>query len=144
MVDPDCLAWLLRRLDGEVGYLRRRAAEDDGEALLADEERLSGLKYRFVTALETTITVAQHLSATQRWSAPTSNADSLRQLGRHQVIDVELGARLASAVGMRNVLVHAYADVDVDDQRVVAALGDVGDLEAFSAAVARWAVDEGR
>ena len=48
--------------------------------------------------------------------------------------------RLASAVG-RNVLVHACADVD--DHRVVAALEDVedvGDLEALSAAVARWAI----
>lgn len=140
MVDPERLASLLRRLDDEVAYLRRRVDEDDGAALLADEERLSGLKYRFVTALETTINIAQHLAATQRWRVPTSNADSLRQLGREQVIDDELAGRLASAIGFRNVLVHAYADVD--DQRVVAALDDVGDLESLSTAVARWAVDQ--
>lgn len=139
MVDPERLASLLRRLDGEVAYLRRRADEGEGPALLADEERLSGLKYRFVTALETVINVAQHLAATQRWPVPTSNADSLRQLGRQRVVEDALAERLAGAVGFRNVLVHAYADVD--DQRVIAALDDVGDLEAFSVAVARWATD---
>lgn len=107
MVDPEPLAALLRRLDGEVASLRRRADEGEEAALLADEERLSGLKHRFVTALETVIDVAQHLAASERWPVPASNADSLRQLGR---------------------------------QRVVAALDDVGDLEAFSVAVARWAI----
>lgn len=111
MVDPERLASLLRRLDGEVAYLRRRADAGDGASLLADEERLSGLEYRFVTALETTIDVAQHLSATQRWASPASNADSLRRLGEHRVIDPALAGRLASAVGFPDVLVHACADV---------------------------------
>jgi len=39
-------------------------------------------------------------------------------------------------VGLRNLLVHRYDDVD--DERVVASLDRLGDVEAFASMVARW------
>jgi uncharacterized protein YutE (UPF0331/DUF86 family) len=135
VVDAERVAALLQRLRGEVAYLAARATEDR-RALRADEERLSGLKYRFVTALETVVSVAQHLCASEGWGPPTSNARSVALLGEHGVLDHDLADRLASAVGFRNVLVHQYAEVD--DDRVVAHLDGVGDLEAFVATTAAW------
>jgi hypothetical protein len=52
VVDADRVAAMLQRLRGELAYLSARAA-DDRAAVRGDEERMSGLKYRFVTALET-------------------------------------------------------------------------------------------
>lgn len=126
---------MLRRLDVEIAYLRARAAQDR-DALRADEERLSGLKYRFVTALETLVNISQHLCASEGWGPPRSNGDSVRLLGRHGVIDDELADRLAAAVGFRNVLVHQYAEVD--DARVVAHLDQVDDLVRFVETTSRW------
>lgn len=137
MVDVERVTALLRRLDVEVRYLRARA-DDDRARLRADEERLSGLKYRFITALETLINIAQHLCAAEGWGPPDSNAASVRLLGRHCVIEEDLAGRLAAAVGFRNVLVHQYAEVD--DDQVVANLDDIGDLERFIAAAAAWLV----
>ena len=138
MVDRERLTALLRRLASDVGYLRARA-DGDRAALRADEERLSGLKYRFVTALETVVSIAQHLSAGQGWGPPESNAASVRLLGRHGVIEQELANRLGSAVGFRNVLVHEYAQVD--DDLAVAQLDEVGDLAAFLVATTTWLRD---
>lgn len=135
MVDPERVALMLLRLRGEVTYLRRRA-EEDRAAIRADEERLSGLKYRFVTALETVINVAQHLCASEGWGPPASNAQVLRLLGTHGVLDAALADRLAAAVGFRNLLVHQYGEVD--DDIVVAGLDDVIDLDDFISAVAAW------
>ncbi len=121
-VDVERLLVLLRRFDGKVTYLAARAGEDRA-ALRADEQRLSGLKYRFVTALETLVNNAQHSCASQGRGPLTSNAASVVLLGEHGVVGVDLARSLAGAVGFRDVLVHQYAEVD--DDRVVANLDGV-------------------
>lgn len=45
--------------------------------------------------------------------SPASYGDAFRLLGRHGIIDEDLAARLSRAAGFRNVLVHAYADLDL-------------------------------
>lgn len=140
MVDAERVAALLVRLRGEAAYLRRRA-DGNRQAIRDDEERLSGLKYRFVTALETVINIAQHLCASEGWGPPTSNGHSVLLLGEHGVLETELAGELASAVGFRNVLVHQYDEVD--DDRVVANLDDVEDLQRFIRSVASWVDAQG-
>lgn len=138
MVDGERVAALLTRLRAELDYLTARAAGDRA-ALREDEERLSGLKYRFITALETVVNIAQHLCASEGWGPPASNADSVRLLGRHGVIGEPLGDRVAAGVGFRNILVHQYDEVD--DDRVIAHLDEVDDLHAFVRQTADWVID---
>lgn len=138
MVDLERVTALLRRLEAETAYLRARA-DGDRSALRADEERLSGLKYRFVTALETVIKIAQHLCASEGWGPPDSNAASVRLLSEHRLVDEDLAGRLAAAIGFRNVLVHEYAEVD--DDQVIANLDEVDDLARFVTAVSTWLRD---
>lgn len=135
MVDRRRVALLLRRITDELYYLEARSAEDRA-VLRADDERLSGLKYRFVTTIEGVVNVAQHLCASEGWGPPKDNADSLRVLARHEVLDAQLADGLAHAVGFRNLLVHQY--VDVDDDRVVGYLDHLTDMSAFVASVSRW------
>jgi uncharacterized protein YutE (UPF0331/DUF86 family) len=135
VVDETRVALLLQRVTDELAYLRARA-EGDRRALLSDDERLSGLKYRFVTAIEGVVNVAQHLCAAEGWGPPRDNGDAVRTIARHGVLPVDLGDRLARAVGFRNVLVHRYAEVD--DRLVVAQLDEIADLDDFVAAVSAW------
>lgn len=120
--------------------LRERASEDL-VALRHDEARLSGTKYRFVTALEAVLDVTHHLLASELWGPAESSADAVRLLARHGVIEADLAERLARATGFRNVLVHGYAEVD--DDRVVAALDDLDDLEMFTVQVRAWVRSSG-
>lgn len=135
MVDERRVRRLLQRVSEDLAWLRERA-RGDRAALRADADRLAALKYRFVTAIEGCLNVAQHVCASEGWGPPGTNAEALRLLGRHGVLDAALAESLARAVGFRNVLVHGY--VDVDDDRVVAQLDRAGDLDAFVAAVSRW------
>lgn len=135
MVDERRVRRLLQRVGEDLSWLRDRACGDRA-AIRADADRLAALKYRFVTAIEGCLNVAQHLCASEAWGPPATNAEALRLLGRHGVLDAALADSLARAVGFRNVLVHGY--VDADDDRVVAQLDRVGDLDAFVAAVSRW------
>ncbi len=136
MVDPVRLARLLQRLGEQLAILRTRAAEDR-DALRADEARLSGTKYRFVTAIEAVLDIAHHLLASELWGPPEDSAGAVRLMARHGVLNADLAERLAQATGFRNVLVHGYAEVD--DERVIAHLDQLDDLADFVDQVRTWA-----
>ena len=135
MVDERRLVRLLQRVASELAYLQARAGEDRA-ALQADAERLSGLKYRFVTTIEGVVNVAQHLCASEGWGPPKDNGDAVRIVGAHGVLDEQLARRLVGAVGFRNLLVHQYAEID--DARTVAFLDRIGDIQDFVSQVSTW------
>lgn len=139
MIDEPRVLRLLDAITRDVLALRSQAAAG-AEALRADEIALAALKYRFVTSIEGVARVANHLVVSEGWGAPETNADAVQRLAEQGVIDVELASRLRSAIGFRNVLVHQYAEVD--DDRVVASLGDLDDLDAYVAQVAAWTTSQ--
>lgn len=136
VVDEVRLARLLQRLGEQLSVLRDRAAENRVH-LLSDEVHLSGTKYRFVTAIEAVLDVAHHILASELWGPAEDSGHAVRLIARHGVLDTDLAERLARATGFRNVLVHGYAEVD--DSRVIAALDELDDFEAFITQVRRWA-----
>lgn len=138
MVDVRRLSRLLRGVTEDIARLRRAAAV--GEALLDDENALDAVKYRFVTAIEGCIDVAQHVAASERFAAPATNADAMRILARNDVLAPELAEDLAAAVRFRNVLVHRYAEVD--DRLVIEHLGRLDRLSGFVAAIDEAFVDD--
>ena len=70
-----------------------------------------------------------------------SYAECLRTLGREGRLDEALAGRLARAVGLRNVLIRDY--LDVNDRLVFEALENLDDLRAFAAQIARTDTDSG-
>ena len=66
--------------------------------------------------------------------SPPSYGDAFRTLGQHGVIDRDLAERLARAAGFRNLVVHAYADLDLARVHAAAVHGP-DDLLAFLGAL---------
>jgi uncharacterized protein YutE (UPF0331/DUF86 family) len=64
--------------------------------------------------------------------SPPTYGDAFRLLGEHGILDRRLSARLARAAGFRNLLVHAYADLDLLRVHQIATTGP-DDLAAFLA-----------
>ena len=62
MVDERRVRRLLQRIADDLAWLAERRGGDRA-SLRADSDRLAALKYRFVTAIEGCINVAQHLCA---------------------------------------------------------------------------------
>ena len=76
------------------------------------------------------------VSACLHWDlgAPSSYADAFRRLAGAGIVDESLAARLARAAGFRNVIAHAYDQLDMG--RVFrAAREGPGDFDAFLAAL---------
>jgi uncharacterized protein YutE (UPF0331/DUF86 family) len=135
VVDEERVARLLQRVTRDAAYLTARRGLPAAD-LLADETALAAVKYRFITAIEGAARVAHHITVSEGWAAPETNAAAFRELGERGVVSADLAAALARAAGLRNLLVHQYADVD--DTTVVASLHRVTDLDDFVAQVARW------
>ncbi len=87
-------------------------------------------------ALQTAIDIAVHILAEDTARPPDEYGAAFLALGDLGVFDAELAARLRMAAGMRNVLVHDY--LEVDSSLVWQAIENLGDLDAFAAAVDRY------
>jgi uncharacterized protein YutE (UPF0331/DUF86 family) len=66
--------------------------------------------------------------------SPPTYGDAFRRLAVAGVLDDGLAARLAGAAGFRNLIVHAYADLDLQRVHAIATSGPA-DLRAFLAAL---------
>lgn len=137
MVDPLRVRTLLDRLAAEVEALRRLGARGTGE-LLADDDLLAAVKYRFIIAIEVCIDVGRHVIASEGLRAPLDYADVFTVLADADLVDPALAADLRDTARFRNLLVHNYTKVD--DARVVEILRErVDDLALFRTALARAA-----
>jgi uncharacterized protein YutE (UPF0331/DUF86 family) len=141
MVDERRLRRLMQRIEADLVYLLRRR-EDDRSALVEDVDRLAAMKYFLLTAIEGCLAVAQHMCSSEGWGPPSDNADAMRLLGKHGVLEHNHSSAMASAVRFRNVLVHEY--VHVDDARVVGYLDELGDLQRFVVSVSAWVDQQSR
>jgi uncharacterized protein YutE (UPF0331/DUF86 family) len=139
VVDEVRVLRLLRSISDDLAVLRAEASADPGRQ--ADPIWLRGVKYTFVTAIEASVDVAQHVCASQGWGPPRDNGDAIRLLGAHGVLSADLADRLRRAVGFRNVLVDDY--VEVDDGIVLERLVNLCDLDDFVSVVAAWVVPAG-
>lgn len=132
MIDP---ARTRRLLEALAGYRDQLAALRDMplEEYL-ENEALAG-RYLVQVSAQTCIDLANHVIASLRWRAARDFRDAFTVLEEHSVLDATLAERLRAVAGLRNRLVHLYADVD--DALVHRALPEgLQDLEAFGRAIA--------
>jgi uncharacterized protein YutE (UPF0331/DUF86 family) len=138
-VDEGRVVRLLRGISERTARLRTAYLSDRNER---GDLWLDGIKYLLITTIESCVDVAQHVASSENFGPPDSNAEALRVLGARGVIAAELAERLALAVGLRNVLVHQYAQVD--DDIVRAAAHRLDEFEQFVVQVSAWLADQPR
>jgi uncharacterized protein YutE (UPF0331/DUF86 family) len=118
-----------------VVQLSRPAAGDSG-CLREDPVLRAAVERWLRVAIEACIDVAFHVVASNEWTPPETARSAFATLGGHGLIDSGLASRLGSVAGMRNVLVHEYAEVALD--RIARAVReDLDDLREFGGEIAR-------
>ena len=104
------------------------------EQIESDRKLVWALRYGMLESIQIVIDIACAIVSHDNLGYPKSYVDCLRLLGQASYLDEALARRLAQAVGMRNILIHEY--LDVDDAILFAALDRLSDLRDFAAAVA--------
>lgn len=129
MVDAESVATRLDRLSELLEQLEAiRAGGRD--SYRSDFRTRLAADHAIQLAVQVCIDIGAHLIAELGLKAPSDYRgifDSLLSAG----LEPSLGERLAEAVGMRDILVHGY--LEVDDEAVWGALDRLDDLRQFAA-----------
>ena len=123
----------LKRLEENLRELERfRGTSIDD---LEGRQKRWALRYGMLESIQAIIDIACAVVSRYNLGYPDSYADCFRVLRRENVLPDDLTDRLTQAVGMRNVLVHEY--LDVDDKLLLDALDRLSDFRAFAEAIRR-------
>ena len=135
MVDAESVRRKLREIERRLVALRGISGRDRGE-FLADDALQAQAERHLQIAIQAAIDVANHIVAEDSAETPEDYGSTFVLLARMGVVDEELAGRLRSAAGLRNILVHAYTDVDAT--MLWERLAELDDLERFVDASERY------
>jgi uncharacterized protein YutE (UPF0331/DUF86 family) len=133
--EPASVEPRLARIVAELDAIRgERPATLD--AFVSDDQLRHALEHRLMLACQAALDIAAHLAVRAGPRGPSSYADAMRTIGDLGVVPGSLAERLVGLVGVRNALAHDYLDVDAE--RVFAALNDLEPIEQFVTSVVGW------
>jgi len=135
-IDRERLLILLEDIQQQVSFIERMTSEDL-KSFLSCEEKVYGLRYAVIQAVETMAGVCVHLMARAFSRGSESYADCFQAMERGGIMSKDLAFRLAAMARLRNLLVHRYWDVD-DSRVFLYSREGIGDLRSFVESVARF------
>lgn len=136
MVNPDLVAAKLSELADRVSRVRARVTPSAQE-LAADRDALELVAFNLMLAVQICADIASHVIADEGWPAARNLAEGFDRLRANGVIEAAVAAELMKAVGLRNVVAHGYAGLDVAKVHAAATAG-VADLDRFATQVSAW------
>lgn len=140
MVDAESITDRLERLERLIELLAdvRSGGKQD---YLADERLRAATERWLQLAEQACIDLGAHLVSELSAPPPADYAGIFRSLADAGQLDPQLASQLIAMARQRNILVHAY--LDIDDEIVFESLDHLDDLRDFAAAVQRLlAADE--
>jgi uncharacterized protein YutE (UPF0331/DUF86 family) len=133
MVDQNIIQARIEKIRECLARLRRLASADE-DAFCQDEDSLALAERHLQIAIQSVIDIGHHVIADMDLGLPSDYKDVFRIMSRQQVISRELGDKLESMTGMRNILVHDY--LQVDSHQIYSALQhDLNDFDEFIGAI---------
>ena len=131
------IAEKLEQLGRFSGFLRRNRAITRPD-LERDYELRSAIERNLQLALECSLEIGEIIIAHEGLRKPETYREVIEILGEHGILPKPFAKRFAKAAGLRNILVHQYADLDLG-LLVRLLKKDVGDFDRYARHVARFA-----
>lgn len=132
-IDIKTVKNLLDYLEGEIKSIQDSKVTKE---ILEEEDSVltDATKYRVQIAIEVVINIAEHIVAGLNLGKPEFARDLFPLLIKENIIDENLSEKLMKAVGLRNILVHLYKEVDPTILAYAVTLG-LDDLRDFAKAI---------
>jgi uncharacterized protein YutE (UPF0331/DUF86 family) len=141
MVNRDVVAAKLTDLAFRVGRARAHAKASSAE-LAADADALDLVAFNLMLAVQICADIASHVIADSGWPIARTLAEGFARLQEHGVLTQATAQALGRAAGLRNVVAHGYANVDVKLVHAAATSG-LGELDTFARELADWLSRQG-
>lgn len=131
-IDYSKINALLQYLEGTINEIDQMHVTR--EQLENDVKFAASVKYFIQTAVECCSNIAEHIIFGYNLDHPETNKELFPILYKENIIDKGLSDKLKDAVGLRNILVHQYLDVDLGTLAESATV-DLNDLREFAKAI---------
>lgn len=82
------------------------------EIILENEDIQDLIDRRMQVSIESCIDIATHLAAGSELPRKEYASDIFLMLGENNILSKGIAEKMAGAIGLRNILVHEYADID--------------------------------
>ena len=136
MVDPGIIAAKLAEVQDRIARVRAHS-KPTADDLRADRDAQDLIAFNLMLGVQASADLATHIVATERWPVAKSLRDAFDRLRERGVVSEETARAMSDAVGLRNVVAHGYAGVDVGMLHAASCSGLV-DLDRLCAEVASW------
>jgi len=93
--------------------------------------------FNMLLAVQESVDLGSHIVTDEGWGAPASLGDTFTFLQQHGVITAETAAAMQQGTKLRNLIAHAYGDVD-PNKLFLAATAGIGQFERFLAEIGAW------
>lgn len=113
MVDIELVQEKLRALEEYIRELETYQCLSR-EKLESSKKDLWAVEHGLQLAIECILDIGNHIIADERLGNPTSYREIVEILGRSGVISPELTSALRGMAGFRNILIHEYLKVDIN------------------------------
>ena len=120
MVRLDLVRDKISRLRDTAAWLRA-CLPDQAAAMAASRDVRDLVSFRVYLVMQEAIDLCSHVIADQGWGPVASLRDHFIVMASKGVLPAELAVQLATAVKVRNLVGHGYADVDPEKMREAAA-----------------------
>ncbi len=136
MLVEDKITRKLNSMQRYVGYLKS-VRDRDKEALEEDYGLRSSIERNFHLAIESAIDIGEMIISEEGFERPEDYRSVFLILGRHGVLPGNFAEDFSLAAGFRNILVHAYEELDLD-MLYDFLTGKLSDFDDFARHIAKY------
>ena len=133
MVDKD----LILAKAGSVKSHLNRVLEKrnvDLDSFIKDIDRQESILFNIQTAVQNCIDIAAHIISEESFGVPGSITEMLYVLEKNGYLENDLTQKMVKAVGFRNLIVHEYGKIELE-QAYEIAQNDINDLNEYLKAI---------
>ncbi|MCK6604160.1 MAG: DUF86 domain-containing protein [Ignavibacteriaceae bacterium] len=120
----------LSRLEKNVAELVKFRKENSAEDVQSDLQKQWILRYGLFESIQIVIDLACHIVSKHNVGSPQNYADCVNVLLKEKYISKDLAGKITAMTGLRNLLVHEYGLIDIN--QLYSFLDSLNDFQDFA------------
>ena len=119
----------LHQLEDNIAELLQFKIKNSFEDIKGNKSIEWSLRYGFLETIQIIIDISCHLASKYNLGNPKSYSECIELLSKYKYIDEGLNEKMVGMVGLRNILVHEYINIDL--HQLYDLLNNIEDFKEF-------------
>jgi uncharacterized protein YutE (UPF0331/DUF86 family) len=116
-------------IENDVQQIKEFSAPDT-HSIIEDNRTLRAIERLFQLIVDTAVSINEHIISSEKFPMPDDYRNTFVMLGEKKVLPMEFALKIAGSVGLRNLIVHKYGDVDLG-QMIADIKADIEQYEEY-------------